>query len=50
VDPEVTREVAIATSRNRPTVVELWGIIHTIRLEIAGIVSSGGWPGAQLLE
>lgn len=50
VDPEVTREVAIATSRNRPAVVELWGIIHTIRQEITGIVSSGGWPGAQLLE
>lgn len=50
VDPQVTREVAIATSKNRPTVVELWGIIHIIRQEITNIVSTGGWPGAQLLE
>jgi len=31
-------------------VVELWGITRIIRQEITGIVNSGGWPGAQLLD
>lgn len=50
VDPEVTREVAITTSSNRPAVLELWDMTRIIRQEITAIVNSGGWPGAQLLD
>lgn len=46
--PAVSREIAIATSRNRPALAELWDITRTIRHEAIGIVSAGQWPGASL--
>jgi LysR family nitrogen assimilation transcriptional regulator len=50
VDPEVVREVAIATAKNRPPVTQLWSITQTIRNEVAQIVTSGNWPDAQLIN
>lgn len=50
VDPEVVRDVAIATARNRPPLNQLWGIMRTIRQEITRIVASGNWPDAELVE
>jgi DNA-binding transcriptional LysR family regulator len=49
VDPPVHREIAIATSRNRPALPELWDITQLIRQEATAVVESGGWPGASLL-
>lgn len=49
VDPEVSRDVAIATAKNRPPVTQLWGIMQTIRQEITQIVANGRWPDAHLL-
>jgi DNA-binding transcriptional LysR family regulator len=50
VDPEVVREVAIATAKNRPPVTQLWGITQTIRQEVTRLVANGRWPDAQLLK
>jgi LysR family nitrogen assimilation transcriptional regulator len=50
VDPEVVRDVAIATAKNRPPVTQLWGITQIIRQEVAQIVANGSWPEVQLLD
>jgi hypothetical protein len=49
VDPEVVREVAIATAKNRPPITHLWSITQTIRQEMVRIVTNGRWPDAQLV-
>jgi LysR family nitrogen assimilation transcriptional regulator len=48
--PEVVREVAIATAKNRPPVTQLWGVMQTIRQEVTRIVTQGNWPDAELIE
>lgn len=48
VGADVTREVALATARNRPGASELWSVIQAIRHQVGNVVSSGGWPDAQL--
>jgi len=48
VGADVTREVALATSRNRSGASELWSAIQTVRQQICDTVCSGGWPDAQL--
>ncbi|SNT23896.1 transcriptional regulator, LysR family [Noviherbaspirillum humi] len=48
--PEVVREVAMATARNRPPVSQLWGVMQTIRHEVIQIVADGHWPDAQPAE
>lgn len=50
IGPEVVREVAIATAKNRPPVTQLWGVMQTIRQEVAQIVTDGNWPDAQLID
>lgn len=50
VDPEVMRDVAIASAKNRPPVTQLWGITQVIRQEVAQIVANGSWPEVQLLD
>lgn len=50
IGPEVWRDVVIATARNRAPLNELWDITRIIRLEIEGIVGSGGWADARLNE
>jgi len=49
VQPEVVREVAIATAKNRPPVAQLWGITQAIRQEVVQIVAGGKWQDAQLV-
>jgi LysR family nitrogen assimilation transcriptional regulator len=49
VEPEVIRDVAIATAKNRPPVAQLWEITQTIRQEVTGIVTGGRWPDAQMI-
>lgn len=48
VEPEVVREVVIASARNRPPVPHLWDITQALRQEMAQIVAGGGWPDASL--
>ena len=49
VEPVVTRQVALATARNRPPVPELWDIMQTVRQSVRNTVMSGAWPGARLV-
>lgn len=49
VEPEVIRDVAIATAKNRPPVAQLWEITQAIRQEVTGIVTGGRWPDAQMI-
>ncbi|MEN7530388.1 LysR substrate-binding domain-containing protein [Cupriavidus sp. 2SB] len=49
VDPVVTRQVAVATARNRPAVAELWDVMQTVRQSVRKTVMSGAWPGARLI-
>ena len=49
VEPEVIRDVAIATAKNRPPVSQLWEITQAIRQEVTGIVTGGRWPDAQMI-
>ncbi|MGT2492615.1 hypothetical protein ACU4GD_24100 [Cupriavidus basilensis] len=49
MDPVVTRQVALATARNRTPVPELWDIMQTVRQSVRNIVMSGAWPGARLI-
>ncbi|QET01880.1 MULTISPECIES: LysR family transcriptional regulator [Cupriavidus] len=49
VDPVVTRQVALATARNRPPVPELWDVMQAVRMSVRNIVMSGAWPGARLV-
>lgn len=50
VGPDVTREVALATARNRPGVAELWGVMQTVRQQVRNTVASGGWPDTLLRD
>ena len=50
VEPEVVRDVVIASARNRPPVPHLWDITQALRQEMAQIVAGGGWPDASLAD
>lgn len=50
VGADVSRDVALATSKNRPAAAELWGVVQTVRQQVCHIVRSGAWPDAQLRE
>lgn len=50
VNPEVVRDVAIATAKNRPPVAQLWNVIQTIRGEVVDCVTAGDWPDAELIH
>lgn len=50
VDPDVVRQIGIATSRNRPALPERWDITRLIRQQAMAIVESGAWAGATLPE
>lgn len=47
VEPLVTREIAIATARNRPPVIGQWDILQSIRQVIMEEVARGNWPGVM---
>ena len=48
VGADVTREVGLATLRNRSGASELWSATQTVRQQICDTVGSGRWPDAQL--
>jgi LysR family nitrogen assimilation transcriptional regulator len=48
VGADVTREVALATLRNRSGASELWSVIQTVRQQICDTVCSGAWPDTTL--
>jgi hypothetical protein len=50
VEPDVIREIAIATARNRPPVIGQWDILQTLRQVITGQAAQGNWPGAAAAE
>jgi DNA-binding transcriptional LysR family regulator len=50
VEPDVVRDVVIASARNRPPVPHLWDISQALRQEMAQIVNGGGWPDASLAD
>jgi LysR family nitrogen assimilation transcriptional regulator len=50
VGADVSREVAMATARNRTGAAELWGVIQTVRQQVRNTVASGSWPDTQLRE
>lgn len=50
VEPEVVRDVVIASARNRPPVPHLWDISQALRQEMAQIVAGGAWPDASLAD
>lgn len=47
VEPDVTRDIALATARNRPPVIGQWDILQLIRSVINGLLAQGAWPGAK---
>jgi DNA-binding transcriptional LysR family regulator len=48
VMPEVIRDVAIITSRNRPPISGQWQVIQTVRHEMTRLVEEGLWEAAKL--
>jgi LysR family transcriptional regulator, nitrogen assimilation regulatory protein len=50
VEPEVTREVALAMARNRPAHAGQWEMAQIIRQEIARLVGSGLWPDTEVVD
>jgi LysR family nitrogen assimilation transcriptional regulator len=50
VGADVSREVAMATARNRTGAAELWGVIQTVRQQVRNTVASGSWPDTQLRD
>lgn len=50
LDPDVVREVAIISSRNRPPIPAQWQVLRTIREIMAALVRSGGWPDTEMAE
>lgn len=50
VGANVSRDVAIATAKNRPNGAALWNVVQSVRQEVRHIVQSGGWPDAQLRD
>lgn len=50
VGADVSREVAMATARNRTGAAELWGVIQTVRQQVRNTVASGSWLDTQLRD
>ncbi len=48
VDPPVERDIAIATSINRPRHPSQWQASQTIRHTLAKLVAEGSWPGVSV--
>ncbi len=49
VDPEIIRDVAIVSARNRPPIPSQRHVLETVRQQIVQLVKSGAWPGATLV-
>jgi len=50
LEPDVLREVAIISSRNRPPIPAQWEVLRTIRQIMISMVESGLWPDAEIVE
>jgi DNA-binding transcriptional LysR family regulator len=50
VGPEVWRDIALATPRNKSGNAELWPVISAVRHEIRELVLAGAWPDTRLRE
>jgi len=48
LEPDVVREIAIISSRNRPPIPAQWQVLRTIRQVMVTLVENGGWPDAEL--
>lgn len=48
VGTDVSRDVVLATARNRPDAAELWSATQAVRQQICSTVDNGGWPDTQL--
>jgi LysR family nitrogen assimilation transcriptional regulator len=48
-DPEVVRDVAIVSGRNRPPVPSQWQVLRTVRQQMTSMVESGAWPDTVLV-
>jgi len=48
-DPEVTRDVAIISGRNRPPIASQWQVLRTVREQMSLLVRAGDWPDAELV-
>lgn len=47
--PEVIREIAIVSGRNRPPIPSQWQVLRTVREQIVALVESGAWPDTTLV-
>ena len=50
VGADVSRDVALATARNRPGGSALWNVMQTVRQEVRHIVAAGAWPDTELRD
>lgn len=48
--PDVVRDVAIVSGRNRPPVSSQWEVLRTVRKKMIELVESGAWPDTELAE
>ena len=47
--PEVYRDIAIISGRNRPPIPSQWQVLRTVRQQIVRLVESGAWPDTTLV-
>ncbi|MBK4734189.1 LysR family transcriptional regulator [Noviherbaspirillum pedocola] len=50
VGPEVWRDVALATPRNRTFNADLWPVVNAVRQEVRDLVANGSWPDTRLRD
>lgn len=50
LEPDVVRDVAIISSRNRPPIPAQWEVLRTIRRIMIKMVKDGNWPDTELVE
>jgi hypothetical protein len=49
INPEIIRDVAIISARNRPPIPSQRQVLETVRQQIVHLVNSGAWAGATLV-
>ncbi|MFL9913117.1 LysR family transcriptional regulator [Paraburkholderia sp. RL17-337-BIB-A] len=49
VGPDVVRDVAIISGRNRPPIPSQWQVLRTVRQQMTQLVESGAWPDTALV-
>jgi DNA-binding transcriptional LysR family regulator len=50
LEPDMVRDVAIISGRNRPPIPAQWEVLRTIRQIMVELVESGKWPDAEVAE